>query len=256
MIHLAGFCSKTAVTTIDQFVTVPAMLDGYLAVSNDAIRLPRQMRLVWHHVQSFNLRDARIVASQLRDIGPYYLQPISRTVNSLSIYGVPFRTYGHDVTLLQDDEISVEGMVDDSGDTIYALLLLGDGNYSVPSRRTGILRFFSNLNGPSKTWVQSKLTPLDQIPSGRYMVIGGVTQWPKVLSGSPVAWRLVFDGQISRPGAMTRLDVDNPISPMFRCGSLGVWGTFSEYSLPYVECFHPTSPLTGNILLYLDVLKM
>ena len=79
-------------------------------------------------------------------------------------------------------------------------------------------------------WTVGALTLPDDLPRGRYQVVG-----LRYSGANPVAGRLVFVGGRWRPGCLGSDGFDVPDHPMFRYGQLGVWGEFEDIEPPQME---------------------
>lgn len=101
------------------------------------------------------------------------------------------------------------------------------------------------------TWVNVPLTFPDQLPRGRYAVVGF-----RPRSAGMIASRLVFLGAAGgwRPGALG-LDVESDLQhEMFRNGGLGVYGEFEDTDMFSVDCLAISADAAEDFLF--DLLQL
>lgn len=113
------------------------------------------------------------------------------------------------------------------------------------------VRGISATNLVAGAWTSCNLTLDDELPPGRYAVVGARFQ-----SAGCVAGRLNFLGGENpwRPGALGCDSESDLAHDMFRYGGLGIWGEFHFTQLPQAE-FLSVSADTAEIVL-LDLVRV
>lgn len=97
-------------------------------------------------------------------------------------------------------------------------------------------------------WTIVALTADQQLPPGTYDVVGARAE-----SAGIVAFRLVFPGQVARPGGIGSQVADVVDFRQQRYGESGLWGSFVFNLFPYLEVFSDSADTSEN--LYLDLIK-
>lgn len=101
---------------------------------------------------------------------------------------------------------------------------------AAPSGPCYTVRGTSANTGAAGGWRLSTLTLDQALPAGRYAVIGLTIFGPNVLAG-----RLVFQGQVERPGVMANVDQTSWVYPSLRFGSMGLFGEFDNTAVPQLQ---------------------
>ncbi len=97
-------------------------------------------------------------------------------------------------------------------------------------------------------WTTVPLTADQQLPPGTYDVVGA-----RFESAGAIAFRLIFPGQVARPGGLA-CQVPDVVDPhQQRYGESGVWGSFVFNLFPYVEVLSDSADTSQN--LFLDLIK-
>src|SRR5207247_4976321 len=103
----------------------------------------------------------------------------------------------------------------------------------------------------ASTWVTVPIVFVDDLPRGRYQLVGLRAQ-----STNLVAARVVFVGPqaATRPGCMGTNNDRYLEHPMFRYGGLGVWGEFEDVEPPAIECL--ANAAHAAEIFYLDLSQL
>lgn len=102
-----------------------------------------------------------------------------------------------------------------------------------PSPVTGdvrTIRATSAITRVANAWTEGTLTLQDQLPSGRYQIVGLATFGTNLL-----ATRFIFPDQQLRPGTLAQQAVGEYSWDRFRTGNMGVWGSFYSTAVPTVQ---------------------
>lgn len=101
----------------------------------------------------------------------------------------------------------------------------------------------------ASTWTNAAMTFVEDLPRGRYQVVGA-----RFRSAGCVAGRLVFPGGRWRPGALGVDAQDDLEHPMFRNGGLGVWGEFEDLEPPSVDFLSVSADAAEDV--FLDLIQV
>lgn len=102
----------------------------------------------------------------------------------------------------------------------------------------------------ANTWTNVPLTFDEDLPRGRYAIVGG-----RFRSAGCVAGRVVFVGGRWRPGALGVDAQDDLEHPMFRAGGLGIWGEFEDVDTPSVDFLSVSADAAEDVTLDLIQLR-
>lgn len=96
------------------------------------------------------------------------------------------------------------------------------------------------------SWALSALTFDQALPSGSYEVVGMAMEGANTLAG-----RLVFPGQVERPGTISNITAASWVFPNWRYGAAGRFGSFRNTNPPQLEVLG--SGVTTTQVVYLDI---
>lgn len=129
----------------------------------------------------------------------------------------------------------------------YGLVWLGDGPQQQVNDDIYQLRATSAAALSAGLWVNSNLTFSQDLPAGRYRVVG-----MRARGANLVAARLVFPGLPWRPG-VPAVNAIGDLDPYWtRFGGLGLFGEFVHTTPPTIDCLGITD--TSQIII-LDVVR-
>lgn len=117
----------------------------------------------------------------------------------------------------------------------------------------GLIRpilFTSVLTGVANAWTSGPLTPAQDLPVGRYQIVGARV----VDAGVFGLFRFILTGFTWRPGGVITQYVRYQEVEWFRRGKLGVWGEFRQDSPPRLEVL--AAYAASNPDVYLDLIKV
>jgi hypothetical protein len=130
----------------------------------------------------------------------------------------------------------------------YVLVLLADGAPQLVKGRMFSVKFTSTIAQAVGAWTNGNITLSQVLPAGRYQVVG-----MRVRSADAVAARLLFVGQVPRPGIPTVTTIGNQDSYFGRFGRLGVWGEFPHTTPPTLDVLGGVAAAQNGIL---DLIKV
>lgn len=130
----------------------------------------------------------------------------------------------------------------------YGLIWLADGPPQPVKGRMFSVRFTAAIAQVASAWVNGNIVLSQVLPAGRYQVIG-----MRVRSGDLVAARLLFVGQVPRPGVLNVAVQGGVDHYLTRFGRLGVWGEFPHTTPPTLDVLGGVAAVQTGIL---DLIKV
>lgn len=229
---------------------VPAKTDQVLQVQNSHFVLSKPLSLLGVYASSATLTRTKLKFPSINQYGGTWIRPTNATLlpvtdpNMADYRQIPF-------TVPAQEELqyaSTSGLACGT-ENHYVLSVLQDTFVPAPQGQIYTIRGTSTTAGVASTWTDITVTWDQQLPSGRYAVVGS-----QVHSTTGVAHRLIFDDQIWRPGGLSLATAGLRTHAMFEKGKLGVWGYFTTISLPRMQILDNA---TGNShTIYLDCVRV
>ncbi len=232
------------------FLPLDAVPDQHVRVAGDSIFVPEYNVLVGAAAFVGSVGNlARLVAPSLRRINPYYIEPCEELLipGNPAAHGV---YPGIAVPLDAGEQIMAENNSNPAAveqETILAFLASGPLQSVNGAIRT--VRANITLAQVAGQWTFSALDFIDELPIGRYSVVGGC-----VIAAGAVAWRLSFPGAWARPGGICAQVDDQVGLEIFRAGWLGAWGTFDQANPPNVEMLGSAAAGSATYEVLLDLI--
>ena len=248
MIHTAAYFSAAVTAGATDF-DLPAVTEAPTPVQNNHFAFQVPAKVIGMYVLGVNLTRAKIQTPKLRALSNPYIQPIERSAT------VPNRALFADYTtgplqLAPFDETSLLVSNDaGAGTTISGFIWVDDGNTVRPAGQIFTVRGTLSGTGAAGTWLLSSMTLDQTLPAGRYSVVG-----MKVISTLAAAARLVFPGQVWRPGVINSLTAGVYPGDYFQRGYLGELGQFESTAQPQIEVFGLGAAAPSEV--YLDLIKI
>lgn len=229
---------------------VVAIADSVLNIQNSHFVLPQPMDLWAAFLSSLTMTRGKITFPSISQYGGTWIRPQSNALlpptdpNVADYRRSPFR-----IPAFEEIRVLATSGLACMTEAAYALLVLGAGVTPVPPGNIWTIRGTSTTAGVAKTWTGITMTWDNQLPDGRYAVIGS-----NLVSATGIAHRLIFNGQVWRPGGLSFATAGLRTHEMFIKGGLGVWGYFQPIFYPNVEVLDNA---TGNAhTLFLDCVKV
>ncbi len=94
------------------------------------------------------------------------------------------------------------------------------------------------------TWSNSAITLTEDLPRGRYQVVG-----MSAISAGLIAARLVFIGGVFRPGVLGSDATSDIPAKIFRSGNLGIFGEFEDTDQPSVDFLSVSADTAEEVIL-------
>lgn len=174
---------------------------------------------------------ARLQSASLRRVNPLYITPTTELLVPPAVHP-PWLFPQTPVPLQETEQLYAEEDSNPAAAEQHTVgVLLSDGPVSPVSGDIRTVRATVTGAITAGTWQFSELTLIDELPAGRYAIVGA-----RCVMADGVLFRFVLRGdQKHTPGGLVNQDHDDLEHPLQRRGGLGVWGTFDTTVLPGFE---------------------
>lgn len=248
MIHTCAFTVAIGqVADLD----VPAVSDDVLTIQNNHFFPNVSYDLVAAAAMSATVNRAKIVSPSLRVVANPFIRPIILAALPPALPAIAdYRS--NPFQLPAEEELAIQGTSDLGAATerFNALLWLSNGITTPPRGRTFTIRGTSTTAAVANTWTsQPTISWSDTLPTGRYAVVG-----LNYIATNGVAARVIFPGQLERPGVLAGATNGVQPDPMFGKGRLGVLGYFYTYAMPIIQVFNNGTDAAHTY--FLDLVKI
>lgn len=189
----------------------------------------------------------RIVSPSLRRLPFPQIRPPRVTL--APSYPLSICTYPRDFApgVLVNEEVNVQASnTNAAAQQMQAALWFEPSFEPAPPGPTWTIRATAAIVAAAGVWTTGVLTLEDQLPAGRYAVVG-LDVWGTALLYA----RLIFANGGPRPGVPCEIAVDNPFPSIWRFGQEGKLGEFSNTTVPQLEIFASGATATQEV--FLDV---
>lgn len=253
MFHASAYMTSTA--AIAGLSKIPAVVDGYLDVTDGGIVFPDPVKLItWHGFRAtadgrrFQLQCEAWRANGFPSLVPSIDQNSVGTLNVIKPFINPPAMFNI------PSGLPVYAFYDNPGNAFNTALVLftGDNNRNFANGNITTLQFTGTISGQASLWSRGQMVPEQTLPAGRYQVVGmdifSVNQ-------NSIACRLRFNNQLTSPGVPSLTSVTATFRDDFRYGRMGIFGEFEHNQIPAIEALIIA---TGNAieLVNLDVIKI
>lgn len=234
MFTLAGFGED--IDAAGATVNIAALADAHLFAQGDNLRVPELSQLigVFAGIGSGGDGFVRLDSPSLRRTNRLRVSPLNHLADSDAEPSDPPAVVDMHINPreLDFDELLQVFIDSDTSAAAFqwAFVLFGDGVQAQPSGPITTVRATSSTAAVARVWSTVSLSFTDTLPTGRYQAVG-----LRGVSASGIAARYVFKPGTWRPGCImsdTQITIDNPL---FRNGTLGVWGEFESTTPPDIE---------------------
>jgi hypothetical protein len=218
MFHLAAYF-KSVDTTVNADIT--ALTDSVLTISNNHFRLVDNMQLVGAAAMSATLIRARLDSPTLRIVGNPYILPSNTGVTPVAESRMA-NLYRYPYPMPPREELAMQATANPgTTENFTGLVWLSLGAVPIPPGRVQWVRITSTTAAVANAWTNIALTFETSLPSGYYSVIGS-----RAWSTNGQAHRLIFPGQVWRPGYLSKVAAGNQDPPPNYNGDFGELGRF------------------------------
>lgn len=247
MLHTAAFFEATAAAVTNSQIN--ALQDGVISIRNNNFFPVRNYQLLAAMVMGASLTNARLDSATIRQISELNIFPL----NLAAIPGAEPRVqdYSNDpMPVAMDEELELQ--VTDTavgGENITGAMILQVEYRPTPPGRIYTIRATSTGAAVANAWTNVALTYDNNLPRGRYAVVGGVH-----ISTNGQAFRLNLEQQKPLPGGFSNVSIGDQCFRKQRMGGLGSWGEFDNTALPELEVLCNAADAVHT--LFLDFVKV
>jgi hypothetical protein len=211
--------------------SIPAPVDVYLAQFTSSVYTPPEnLKIQKAYARGGAATAFQFDSPNLRRIGPPEIQPFNTSAEPTDM--PPINNYGlAAMDWLKNDPLSIKCSRAGAGaEVCQAALWLSQGYVQPVYGPSYAVRFTASATLTTTTWVQSQLTLAQNLPPGRYRIMG-----MSVLGATTFAGRLILPGETMRPGVIAQDTAGEYDTELFRRGEFGSWGEFESYAPPVAE---------------------
>lgn len=229
MFHLAAFFKNQPLGAVLQ--TLNALPEQVLITQNNGFLPDKPYSIIGAYFLGLDITAAQLSIPSYRDIALPQMHPLERAAavptrpNWIDLRGNPLKVRAAE-TLTALTSNNNAGAENEYG----CVLLCPDQLDPVPAGRYVQVGFTATIAAVANAWTLGQLTPSQNLPPGTYYVIGAQIQSATIVFG-----RLVFPGQVARPGipgvtSLGNIGIFNEMP-----GALGKWGQFNTVVYPQLE---------------------
>jgi hypothetical protein len=254
MFHTAAFIEN--VDPAGAFIALNAAAEQVIRTGGDDIFVPEKLPLVIAAaggVESNAESFMRLVAPSLRGRSAFQIEPLNLTAAAGVEPGSPHRIMDlrrFPLKLVAQEQLNAEiNSNPAAAQDQWCVVWFAD---AVPAQAEGDIFTVRATGAQALTdiaWTNVALTMVEDLPRGRYAVVGA-----RFRSDACVAGRVVFVGGTYRPGALGVDAQDDLEHPMFRHGGLGVWGEFEDLDQPTCDFLAVAADAAEDV--YLDLIQV
>lgn len=246
--HLLAFAGSVAQNAA--LAAIPLVTTDPLFTPSSAGYLPTQSWKMWGAYAQIDSGTRAEVQSPLLRIPTYpklsYIDTAAAPPNL-----PPFNLFGDNgPTLVKNDPLNMAVSRAGAGAAnCYGLLYLGAG---LPQKTYGDIRTVyatATVTCVTAAWVAGALTFSEQLPQGKYRIVGMNCFGTNLLAG-----RFIFADSMNRPGALAQQAVTEYGWDYFRYGNVGTWGSFENTAPPTME-FLSYGACTAQTV-HIDIIKV
>lgn len=233
MHHLFAFYTAAlADTTTD--TALATVQDNVISRPNGRYQMPTDMRALLAYAGGPGATQARIDVPSMRRLFRPHIDPLSVTV--LPGDNPPLaRWYDRGVDIPETEEFVVNAGQTSGGAAVSVAFVWARPRSQTPSLPPGpvlSMRWTAAITISAGVWAQGQFTFNDNLPRGKYAVVG-----MSAFGTNLLAARVIFSAGTFRPGCLAQGAQGEAIMDDFRTGRMGEWGRFQAYALPQLECF-------------------
>jgi len=226
----------------------PAITDGVLTITNGHFRFVQAMQLLGAYASSATLSRARLDSPTLRIPGDPYIWPINAALLPATITPVmALDRVPWQLPIQEEVALQLTSGLACGTEHAYGVIWVGSGITPVPPGRVQWARLTSTTTSVVQTWTNITLTFESALPTGNWCCVGSIH-----VSTHAVAHRLIFPGQVWRPGNISQTAVGNQGFRRFNYEwSLGEMGRFTNDNPPQCEVLTDTADSSHSLFLAL-----
>lgn len=235
-------------TTVDTDIT--PVTDSVFLIQNSHFVPQSDLYLFAAAAMEATPSRVRIVTASLRIPSTPWLRPLITGAIPPNIPVIPdYRANPLLLKALEEVQVWATSAIAMGNEHFTSLLFVGDTITPPPQGNIVTMRGTSTTAATVNAWTQLTMTWQDTLPFGQYGIVG-----LQHFSANAQACRLVVNGQLWRPGALSVNALGNYTHPMFTKGGLGLWGTFRSTAMPIPEVLCDAANATHEV--YLEFVRM
>ena len=230
-----AFTEEPAVTT-EEFVA--GVADDTHRISGNDIYIGKFNQIVAMFAGGQSLQTMRLVAPSLRRFMTPYIHPYVSMAADAYFFGAPVECCRNPIPLETNEALNAMATVSEvhADQDNFAGVSLSDGPVAVVHGDIRTMVIESTITSTQKTWVATDLTLAQDLPVGRYAIVGAECR-----ANQHGIFRLIGVGQDNRPGGWITASNDVMSSMSQRFGNMGVWMEFDQLQPPRLEmCLNVT----------------
>lgn len=249
MHHLAIWASSIAQNAA--LANIGTVIDEVLNPFSSIVYTPESdLKILRIYGRGDSVSQIRMDSPLLRPIGPPQIQPFDTAaepsdlppINKYDLSALPW---------LRNDPLGMLISRAGAGASVCQVLAWVAPQFPQPDfGPTRAIRATSSVTLTTSGWVSSSLTFDQQLPPGRYRIVGMSAEGTGLLAS-----RLVFSTQVWRPGVLAQDSAGEYDHEWFRRGNFGKFGEFESYAPPTLQSFGFTAgAITATV--WLDVIPV
>lgn len=246
---MAAFTGSQGVTATP--VALPVVQDNFLSQQGtNSYTQDRASRLYGGYAQGASITQAQVNTPIFRNIGPENLTPVSVGAAILSLFPQNVSPINAPIIPRVDPIQFLTTNGGGGAEQQTGFIWLGDGNIGLGGEEIRTIIATATITAGNLVWGSGSFTLTQQLPAGRYRVVG-----LDIVGANLLAARLVFTNGGMRPGCIARASTAILPTFTFMNGNLGSWGEFESYSQPNIELFGSAAPTTQTIYLQIQQIR-
>lgn len=230
--HTSGYYSSVNLAALTNLNAIP---DTQLFTSGTEIRVDPTVDMIASvyntYIGGTTGTQAQIVTPSLRALAPLDISnitlalPTTVPANVLDLYATPKQLVGNESMYLAFN--GTAGGVEPA----YSLVDFVDGPVKPVTGNIFTVRATGAAALTAGQFVNTPVAFDTVLPAGNYQVVGFRAEGTHLVGA-----RVVFIGNVYRPGCPGNTLPSTPDYYQYRAGNLGVWGTFNINQPPTVDC--------------------
>ena len=247
-----AFAESPAGATEQLILGVP---DQSHRVNGDDIYVGKHNLVIGVYAGGYAIGSARLSAPSLRRVSSLYIAPLVNDKGGYAQFTTKWLDWRGDsyLPLTTNEALNayVTGAVNAAHDACVGVWL---ANGPVVPVHGEIWTVYAShaVSAVSKTWVNTELTWADDLPVGKYQIVGARAYMVK---GG--LFRFVFIGEANRPGGVCVHEKHLNEDDVQRKGGMGVWGEFDSITPPSVDVLTELAAGdAGGVYMRIDLIKI
>jgi len=230
-----AFTQEPAVTT-EEFIA--GVADDTHRVSGDDIYIGKRNQVIAMFGGGHSMQTMRLVSPSLRRFMTPYIHPYLSMAADAYFFTTPVEMCRNPIPLETNEALNAKCLVSEVHATIdnFVGVSLAEGPIARVNGDIRTMVMEASITATQKTWVASDITLAQDLPVGRYAIVGAACR-----SNYTGVFRLIGVGQDNRPGGMVTAGSDVIDTTNQRFGNMGVWMEFDQINPPRIEmCLNVT----------------